>query len=540
LSLPAGASTVVQLSASDPNISIPASVTVPSGSLSVNVPFTIGSSFDSSHVFALSATLFGQTATIYSYQTTVALAGFKLSSNFQTEVAPPAGTTYDYNVIIFSVAGYSSSSVTFSCQGLPAGASCRFGSNSLTLPAGQSVGNSLTVQLTAGAPLGTYPFRVIASDGAVTNQLPLKLVIADFSLSVSATSVNVVAGSHADLNLTIQGTAGWTNLVNLVCTVSPPGTNVPYCNVGGTYFPGVYPIGVNINTYNVPPGDYTIQISGSAQGVTHQAAAVTLHVQNATATLAPISATIPVGSSANFNVSISSQNGLTDQFSFSCPGLPSGLSCTFSPPSGTLPSNGTLTTTLTIDVNSRPALAAGSQGVTRFLPPTLFGFVAGLLLCLFMLWILIENHRPFHPLQPRPVNALLVQFVLAFLLAEIVACGGGGGPKGPPAPRVTLVASPNSISAGSASTLTWNSSNATQLSIAPDVGSVPVQGSTVVTPASSTTYVITATGAGGSATASAPVTVTTPPPVVVIVNVQASSPSVTITPGYVTVTIPAP
>src|SRR4029077_13809232 len=233
LTLPADASTVVQLSASDPNISIPTSVTFTSGGLSVNVPFTIGSSFDSSHVFALNATLSGQTATIYSYQTTVALAGFKLSSNAPIEAVPPGGTTYDFNVIIFSVAGYSSTSVNFSCQGLPAGAACQFGSSSLALPAGQSVGNSLAVQLTSNAPLGTYPFRVIASDGAVTNQLPLKLVIADFSLSVSPTSANVVSGASANVNLTVRGTAGWTNLVNLACTVSPQTANAPSCNVGG-------------------------------------------------------------------------------------------------------------------------------------------------------------------------------------------------------------------------------------------------------------------------------------------------------------------
>ena len=537
LTLPADASTVVQLSASDPNISIPTSVTFASGGLSVNVPFTIGSSFDSSHVFALNATLSGQTATIYSYQTTVALAGFKLSSNAQIEVAPPGGTTYDFNVILFSVAGYSSTSVNFSCQGLPAGTACQFGSNSLALPAGQSVGNSLAVQLTSNAPLGTYPFKVIASDGAVTNQLPLKLVIADFSLSVSPTSANVVSGASANVNLTVRGTAGWTNLVNLACTVSPQTANAPSCNVGGSYFPGVYPIGTNINTYNVPPGDYTIQISGSAQGVTHQAAPVTLHVQNATGSLSPTSATIPVGSSANISVSVTSQNGLTDQFSFSCPGLPAGLSCTFSPPNGTLPSNGVLTTTLTILASSRPALITPPYRVRLSLPPNLLVEVAGLYLLLFMLWFRIDT-RPFHPWR-QPLYSILVTFVLVFLVAESVACGGGG-PSGPPAPTVSLRATPSSITAGSSSTLTWNSSNATQLSIAPGVGSVSLQGSTVVVPASSTTYIVTAIGAGGSATASAPVTVTSPPPVVVTVTVQASSPSVTVTPGYVTVTIPSP
>jgi peptidoglycan-associated lipoprotein len=77
---------------------------------------------------------------------------------------------------------------------------------------------------------------------------------------------------------------------------------------------------------------------------------------------------------------------------------------------------------------------------------------------------------------------------------------------------VTLQASPSSINKGESSTLSWNSTDATQLSIAPDVGAVTAQGSTKVSPSDSTTYTITATGPGGSATATAMVSVAAPPP----------------------------
>jgi peptidoglycan-associated lipoprotein len=77
---------------------------------------------------------------------------------------------------------------------------------------------------------------------------------------------------------------------------------------------------------------------------------------------------------------------------------------------------------------------------------------------------------------------------------------------------VTLQASPSSINKGESSTLSWNSTDATQLSIAPDVGSVTAQGSTKVTPSDSTTYTITASGPGGSASATASVSVNAPPP----------------------------
>jgi peptidoglycan-associated lipoprotein len=84
----------------------------------------------------------------------------------------------------------------------------------------------------------------------------------------------------------------------------------------------------------------------------------------------------------------------------------------------------------------------------------------------------------------------------------------------PPAatPTVTLQASPAAINKGDSSTLSWNSTDATKLSIAPEVGDVTAQGSTKVTPSDSTTYTITASGPGGSASATAIVTVNAPPP----------------------------
>src|SRR5882724_3559859 len=82
----------------------------------------------------------------------------------------------------------------------------------------------------------------------------------------------------------------------------------------------------------------------------------------------------------------------------------------------------------------------------------------------------------------------------------------------PASPTVTLQASPASVNKGESATLTWNSTDATQLSIAPEVGAVTAQGSTKVTPSDSTTYTITATGPGGSANATATVSVNAPPP----------------------------
>ncbi|MGB2621012.1 MAG: peptidoglycan-associated lipoprotein Pal [Candidatus Acidiferrum sp.] len=82
----------------------------------------------------------------------------------------------------------------------------------------------------------------------------------------------------------------------------------------------------------------------------------------------------------------------------------------------------------------------------------------------------------------------------------------------PAKPTVSLQANPTSINQGDSSTLSWTSTDATQLTISPEVGAVTAQGSTKVSPSDSTTYTITASGPGGSADSSARVTVNAPPP----------------------------
>src|SRR5258706_6496719 len=82
----------------------------------------------------------------------------------------------------------------------------------------------------------------------------------------------------------------------------------------------------------------------------------------------------------------------------------------------------------------------------------------------------------------------------------------------PPArPTVTLQANPTSLNKGDSATLHWSSTNATQLTIAPDVGAVAPEGSTKVTPSDSTTYTVTASGPGGTADSTVRITVAQPP-----------------------------
>lgn len=90
-----------------------------------------------------------------------------------------------------------------------------------------------------------------------------------------------------------------------------------------------------------------------------------------------------------------------------------------------------------------------------------------------------------------------------------------------PAPAAQITATPSVISAGDQVVLSWRTADATSISI-DGIGDVPSSGVRTVTPATSTSYHLVATGAGGTADATARVTVNSPPAVVVPTNTMSA------------------
>jgi peptidoglycan-associated lipoprotein len=86
-------------------------------------------------------------------------------------------------------------------------------------------------------------------------------------------------------------------------------------------------------------------------------------------------------------------------------------------------------------------------------------------------------------------------------------------PPPPPKPSISsFTIEPSTIERGQSATMQWDVSNATDISIAPGVGTVQARGSRQVFPSQTTTYSLTAKGPGGSDERAATVTVTVPPP----------------------------
>ena len=85
-------------------------------------------------------------------------------------------------------------------------------------------------------------------------------------------------------------------------------------------------------------------------------------------------------------------------------------------------------------------------------------------------------------------------------------------PPPPPAPTASISANPSTVNAGQSTQLTWQTENATDVSI-DGIGKVDANGSQTVTPGGSTTYHLVAKGPGGTQEATTRVTINTPPPV---------------------------
>jgi len=153
--------------------------------------------------------------------------------------------------------------------------------------------------------------------------------------------------------------------------------------------------------------------------------AATLVVGTITANVTPgASATIAVGSSANFTLSVASTNGVSGLVSFGCAGIAATLNCTFNPSQATVPASGPVMTTLTVAVNAKPISALVHVGPPEFWPnPSALHMVLAALFFLMIPVITAYRRKDVNlAVLARCLPALALVLVLAI---GLVSCGGG-------------------------------------------------------------------------------------------------------------------
>ena len=356
LDVPSSNSSSIALTASDPAIKVPATVTIPAGQVSQTFAFTIGSTFNLNHVFSITGQM-GTTSQI-TYGTAVpsGVAGFQAAAggglSFPNINLAAGQTESNLGTSVTSTGGYSTT-VTAQCLGLPWQIQCQFTPANLVLRSGTFLSGSWVLSVAAGLAEGSYPGKVQFTDGVITQSTPFTVNVGDFAMSLSPTVLQVLPSDQNVYTLTLTSMQQFDQIVSISCGGLPAGascSSIPFT----TPQPGGTQISVGVGTQSVPTGNYQITVTGTSTPIVHTATAQ-LQVSDFTASVSPTSATVSAGGSANFNVTVSPVNGFDGNVSFSCsaPGL---ITCSFNPASVTVPANGTAGSTLTLTANTHASL----------------------------------------------------------------------------------------------------------------------------------------------------------------------------------------
>ena len=93
------------------------------------------------------------------------------------------------------------------------------------------------------------------------------------------------------------------------------------------------------------------------------------------------------------------------------------------------------------------------------------------------------------------VAVLAVALLSAGCAKKVAKAAPAAAPPAPATPTATLAANPNTIEQGQSTTLTWQTTNTSEVTIA-GLGTLPPSGSRSVAPGTSTSYTLVAVGPG--------------------------------------------
>jgi len=418
LDVPSTSATTISLTASDPAIQVPATLTVPAGSVSQTFSVDIGPTFNTNHVFAITAQLGSSSAVAYGTAVASGAVGFQAGAGGPSpwpNVNLGAGQSVNnLGIYASSLNGYTAT-IRAQCTGLSPVAQCQISPSTFVIRPGDRSNATFSISVAANAPQGSYPGNVQVSDGLTTQNFPFTVNVGDFSMSLNPQVLQVFPTSQNEsYNLTVGAINQFDQIVNLACGGLPTGAScyIEYPTITvGDGLPGT----VAVQTQSVAPGNYQITVTGTSAPLTHTATAE-LQVWDFNPSVSPSSATVNAGGSANFNVTVAPVNGFTGTVTFACTSTSALVSCSFNPTSATVSGNASVGSTLTITAKSA---AARSKGASLSAEDTLGVLLISLSLPVGALFM-----------RPRRRQEWSAIIFLTLALFATLSCGGGSGTGG--------------------------------------------------------------------------------------------------------------
>jgi subtilase family serine protease len=289
---------------------------------------------------------------------------FSLSAGGAISVAPGGSGS----VALTSMAsGGFNSSITLVASGQPGGVTVTFSPASITASGSSSIG----FQVASTTGVGVYPITVTGTSGSLVQTAVVTLTVAaapGFSLSASAVSLSLTAGSSGKLTVSSSASGGFTAPIALSVSGQPAGVTAALSSAS-FIAPGVVTLNMTAAS-NAAAGSYSLVITGTGGNVT-KTLTVTLVIASAPAPTFTISINAPAlsvarGKSRTYNVRTVATGSTVPVIVLSLTGLPTGVTAKFSP--ATINGTGQSTLSLAAAATAKPATTnltlSGTAGTT--------------------------------------------------------------------------------------------------------------------------------------------------------------------------------
>ncbi len=280
-----------------------------------------------------------------------------------------AGNSTEYTITASSVFGFTGSvQLSTNVAGLPPGATVTFGSTTLSPSSNGSASTTMTVNTVATGPGGSYTPAVSGTSGSVNHSGNLSLSVApasqpNFQFSVNTLQQAGTLGFTASYTFIVTPQSGFASSVQLGVAGLPQGMSFQFSNGTGLITGGSGSVTLMVNTSGGSSGTYSLTVTATAEsgGLTPQSITVYLTANGPSFQLSLTSSssqTVQLGSSAQYTVSVTPQNGFTGSVSLAVTQLQQGMTWSASPNPIT---GGSGTATITINT-----AAGGPTGTFNF------------------------------------------------------------------------------------------------------------------------------------------------------------------------------
>src|SRR5437588_5304686 len=153
----------------------------------------------------------------------------------------------------------------------------------------------------------------------------------DFTISTAPGTQSVLPGGAAKFTVMLTASRGFSNAVNLSCTKLPSGAACGFDPSSVTPKDSGSQTTLTVTTPStLAEGNDSFTISAASGSITHTQD-VQMTVGGLSGSVTPASATLAVGSSSDFAVSLHSSGGFGGPVTLACSGLPTGIDCAFNP-----------------------------------------------------------------------------------------------------------------------------------------------------------------------------------------------------------------